>query len=202
MLQAGMETWLTLRQTDILGQSYHYSKRKRNNFYGFFFLHIGYLQPESSVHEKSFEFSRIWQPTIPYSNVQPTGGSLSSVIHRPTVSLCRQLYTCEFISPLRWDSVENYDTLIWRSDPLRNSVSFLCFTGISTFVDYIMPDLTLQKRNDTTQRKAERIRGFNTSPKGNTTAPLGRGLTRLKATVQGFCHYPTGAPTQLFLLAW
>ena len=46
MLQAGIETRLTLRQADIFPKSYHHSKRKWRNFLHmiFYIYVIGYLE--------------------------------------------------------------------------------------------------------------------------------------------------------------
>ena len=51
MLQAGIETRLSLRQSDILPQRYLHFQRKQRNFLRIFFLHIRYRLPKCSIHE-------------------------------------------------------------------------------------------------------------------------------------------------------
>ena len=50
-----------------------------------------YTLSESSLHEKSFAFTRMWQPAIPRSSDQPIKRNVYIVIHRQTVSLYPQL---------------------------------------------------------------------------------------------------------------
>ena len=72
MLQAGIETRVIFRQSDILPLKYcPFSVDEW--IFRFIFIYA-YRLTECWIHEKRFVFSRMWLPAIPHSSVQPTGG--------------------------------------------------------------------------------------------------------------------------------
>ena len=81
MVPAEIKTRLTLRQSDISSLIYRQSQRKRRDFLGIY-SYVSYRLPVCSVHEKSFAFTGMWQPTITRSSAQATVRSVYIVIHR------------------------------------------------------------------------------------------------------------------------
>ena len=70
MLQAVLETRLTVPQSDILHQGYRSLSVSKGIFIVKFINIYVYQLPEYSVHEKSFSFTPMWQTAIPHTSAQ------------------------------------------------------------------------------------------------------------------------------------
>ena len=59
MRQAGVETQLSLRQSDILLQNYGHPQFKQRKYYVYIYIHVRQRPPGCSLHEKSFASARV-----------------------------------------------------------------------------------------------------------------------------------------------
>ena len=93
--QAGVETWITLRQSNILSQSRRHFQRKRKNFFTYNFQHTRYRLHGVFSFEKSCCISvHVVAAQFPPKNAQPSGGDIYILSSKHRLFCCITTLQC------------------------------------------------------------------------------------------------------------